>query len=83
MALEFKLTGTVLEVKETLYSLFNTKEFYWYYDIQAWTRSLHGREGDVPVQPCTDSDIAWVRKHYLPHVGIQNKPIETAGENHA
>lgn len=82
MALEFKLTGTVLEIKETLHSFFDTKVSYWYYDIQAWTRSLHGKKGDAPVQPCTDSCIAWVRKHYLPHVGIYDRPMTTAGENH-
>lgn len=78
MALEFKLTGNILEVKETLMSVFDTKVSYWYYDIDKWMVSSHGKKDDKPDRHCTDSCIALVRAYYLPRVGIQNQPIATA-----
>lgn len=78
MALDFKLTGDILEVKETICGWRDTKVSYWYYDIKNWMVSSHGRKGDKPDRHCTDSCIAWCRQHYLPRVGIQNQPIATA-----
>ena len=78
MALEFKLNGDILEVNEILMGWHDTKVSYWYYDIRNWMVSSFGRKGDKPDRHCTDESIAWVRKHYLPRVGIQNQPIATA-----
>lgn len=56
----------LLEVKQTLMSFHGTQVSYWYFDTQRWLRSLHGRQGDAPTEPMTDSAIAWVRKYHLP-----------------
>lgn len=68
MALEFKLTGDVLEVKEVIYGWNDTRVSYWYYNINAWMRSVTGKKGAAIVQSMTDEEIAWVRQHYLSKV---------------
>ncbi len=77
MALSFKLTGKVLEVREDLHSFHKTTTSFWYYDIELWLSSLHGKKGDTPEKPMNEADIAWVKKYYLPMVGIQNSTIAT------
>lgn len=82
MALDLTLNGDILEVKETLMGWTDTRISYWYYDIKKWLKSLNGRHGDKAILPMLDGDIAWVRNHYLPRVGIQNEPIATMGAHH-
>lgn len=69
MALQYKLEGNILEVKETLMSFHDTRVSYWYYDIDKWLVSRFGKRGEAPVQPMDQSAIEWVKKHYLPKVG--------------
>lgn len=64
--LERKLEGDILTVKQVLMSFHGTAISWWYYDVKRWLKSQHGREGDVPVQPMTDEQIAWVKKYDLP-----------------
>lgn len=68
MALSYELNGNILHVTETLHGGTNTKVNHWYYDIQNWMKSSHGREGDIPDRKMNENDIAWVKKHYLPKV---------------
>lgn len=72
MALEFKLSGDILEVKETIIGWFDAETRYWYYDIKNWMRSITGKKNAPLVQHCTDEAIAWVRKYYLPKVRAEN-----------
>lgn len=69
MALIYALDGNILHVTETAHGAVATRVRHWYYDILGWMVSSHGREGDVPDRPMTESAIAWVQKHYLPKVG--------------
>lgn len=69
MALQYKLEGNILEVKETLMSFHETRVSYCYYDIDKWLVSRFGKRGEVPVHPMAPSAIEWVKKHYLPKVG--------------
>lgn len=68
--LSFKLDGDILEVKEVSMSFFKTQTLYFYYDIKNWFVSSHGKQHDKPDRPCSQSGIDWVKKHYLPKVGI-------------
>ncbi len=69
--LNFEMQGRVLHVQETIHGWVHTKVSHWYYDLDKWTKSSHGRLGDKPDRPMTHDDIAWVQKHYLPKVGVQ------------
>lgn len=66
--LERKLEGDILTVKQVLMSFHEITISWWYYDIKRWLKSQHGREGDVPVQPMTEEQIAWVKQYDLPAV---------------
>jgi hypothetical protein len=68
--LSFKLDGDILEVKEIIMSFTTTETSYFYYDIKNWLVSCHGKKDDKPTRPCTQSGIDWVKKYYLPKVGI-------------
>ena len=68
MALALNLTGDILHVRETQVTGRGTKTAHWYYNVQNWAVSSHGREGDIPDRPMTPSAIEWVQKHYLPKV---------------
>jgi hypothetical protein len=65
--LSFDLQGSILEVSENNAVGPNTT---WYYDIESWMVSSHGKKGDEPDRPMTEASIAWVQTHYLPHVEI-------------
>ena len=81
MALSFRLSGDVLEVVESLFSWSDTKTTYWYYDIANWTVSSFGRKGDKPDRPMTEGSKSWVRKYYLPKVGIHTSIIDNTGRS--
>ena len=66
--LKITKAGNVLEVKETIMSFVEDKVSFWYYDVEKWLSSLHGREGDTPTFPMSRSSIEWVEKHYLTKV---------------
>jgi len=66
--LQFELNDNVLHVTETLHSFSKDKVSHWYYDINTWMVSSHGKEGDTPDRIMCDESIAWVRKYYLPKV---------------
>ena len=68
--LSFKLDGDILEVREDAMSFFQTRTLYFYYDIKNWLVSSYGKKDDKPDHPCTQSGIDWVKKWYLPKVGI-------------
>jgi hypothetical protein len=67
--LRYDLEGSILEVIEQTSP---DKKQHWYYDIEQWLVSSHGKQGDVPDRPMTESGIDWVRKHYLPHVDVSS-----------
>ena len=67
--LSFEMNGSVLPVTETLHSFRGTTESHWYYDVNLWHKSSTGKLNSRPDREMTESDIAWVKKHYLPHVG--------------
>lgn len=69
MALELRLEGDILEIKETICGWAGTRISFWYYNIRNWTVSSHGKKGDKPDRPMDEGQIAWVQKHYLPKVG--------------
>jgi len=58
----------ILEVKETVHGFTETRTQYWYYDIQNWIKSSHGRKNDSPDRIMNESDIEWVKKYYLPKI---------------
>lgn len=66
MSLEFKLTGDVLEVKETLPGIAGTRVKYWYYDLRTWMKSSNGKQGDIPDRIMDEAGIRWVKDYYLP-----------------
>lgn len=68
MTLDYKLTGDVLEVTETLIGWNSTKVTFWYYDIKNWLKSSHGKANEVPTRPMDQGSIDWVQKYYLPKV---------------
>lgn len=68
MALKFNRTGNILHVIETTHSLIKTQVRHWYYDVQNWRCSSHGREGDEIDRDMHPEAIEWVEKHYLPKV---------------
>ncbi len=65
--LVFDLQGTILEVTETCNPEWDRT---WYYDIENWLVSSHGKKGDTPDRPMTAEAIEWVQKHYLPKVDL-------------
>lgn len=69
MALELRLEGDILEIKETICGWTGTRISFWYCDIRNWVVSSHGKKGDKPDRPMTDGQIAWVKRHYLPKIG--------------
>lgn len=68
MALQYNLKNNVLEVIETIHGWKETKVSHWYYDIESWKVSSHGKQGDIPDRPMTQNSIDWVKKYYLPKV---------------
>ena len=68
--LSFKLNGDILEVRQDIHSWTKTETNYFYYDIKNWLVSGYGKKDDKPARPCTPSKIDWVKKWYLPKVGI-------------
>lgn len=68
MGLSFKLEGDVLEIHQTIHTWNKTHHQFWYYNIRTWMVSSHGRKGDTPDRLMSESDIAWVKEHYLPKV---------------
>lgn len=70
----FALDGNILHVRETICSFRDTKVSHWYYDVENWQVSSHGRAGDLPDRAMTEDDIAWVKEHYLPKVDWQELP---------
>jgi hypothetical protein len=68
MSLAYKLSGNILEVKETRINWTSTQITFWYYDIENWLVSSHGRSNEVPTRPMQQDSIDWVKKHYLPKV---------------
>lgn len=68
--LSFKLDGDILEVKADTFSFHETKTTYFYYDIKNWLVSSYGKKGDKPDRHETQRGIDWVKKYYLPKVGI-------------
>ncbi len=68
MSLVITIQDNILTVIEYRYTFKGTQTRYWYYDIEKWLVSSHGREGDKPDRTMTPSDIEWVQKHYLPKV---------------
>lgn len=70
MGLAYELNGKILHVTETFYGATETLQNHWYYDIEQWLVSDHGREGDKPVRPMTPDSIAWVKRYYFPKVGL-------------
>ena len=70
MALRYNLTGDILGVTEYTHSFFETKVFHIYYDIKNWKQSLSGKKDAPIVLDMDEASIEWVRKHYLPKVGL-------------
>ena len=68
--LTITLKGNVLHVREDIMSFHDTKSSHWYYDTKLHLRSLHGREGDVPIQHMTDHEVTWMERHHLPRARI-------------
>jgi hypothetical protein len=68
MSLSFKLSGNILEVKETRVNWTATHVTFWYYDVENWLVSSTGRSNEVPTRPMQQDSIDWVKKHYLPKV---------------
>jgi hypothetical protein len=68
MNLEYKLTGDILEVTETIHSFTKTDRTYWYFNIKTWMRSQHGRKNDSADYPMDQGSIDSVQKYYLPKV---------------
>lgn len=68
--LHYKLTGDILEVIQMTATFTDTKYQYWYYDIKNWKRSVSGALNSTPCQEMTENEIAWVKKYYLPKVGM-------------
>jgi hypothetical protein len=65
--LSFDLQGSILEVSEN--SAVGSNKT-WYYDIESWMVSSHGKKGDTPDRPMTEGGIAWVQTYYLPYVDV-------------
>jgi hypothetical protein len=66
--LKITLKQNILTVVETLLSFNHTRATFWYYDIEQWKKSSTGKEGSVIDREMTQSDINWVKKHYLTKV---------------
>lgn len=66
--LTYKLTGDILEVKETTDGWITSAYSYWYYDIVNWRQSSKGQENDEINRDMTPAGISWVKTHYLPKV---------------
>lgn len=64
--LTFKLVGDILEVEELILTFTETKKNIVQYNIRNW----EARVNNEPFQPMTEGSIQWVKKHYLPKVGI-------------
>jgi hypothetical protein len=70
--LTFKLRGDILEVRQTVLSFTVVVHTYWYYNIKTWCKSSFGKKDDVPDREMTETDIAWVKRYYLPKVGVKS-----------
>ena len=64
--LTFQLVGNILEVTETTFTFTSTSKNVTEYNINTW----ESRTNKDPFVPMTESSINWVKKHYLPKVGI-------------
>lgn len=58
------LEGNVLEVIEK--TPFSTTPKHTYFDLNKKMRSTGGRKGDPLTTALSDTDVQWVKKHYLP-----------------
>lgn len=42
--------------------------YYWYYDINNWTKNVLGKKDEEPSLPMSPACIRWVKDYYLPKV---------------
>jgi len=68
--LDYKIEGNILEVIQTTFSFHKSVKQYWYYDIVNWKKSANGQRNEKPRIQMTPTDIDWVKKFYLPKVGL-------------
>lgn len=76
--LHISLSGPILSVTETLLGFTSTKVTYWYHNIETWERSVLGRKDETPSQPMSETQIAWVKRHYLPRAFFPEVPKHVA-----
>lgn len=69
--LTYEMQGDVLHVTETICGFTSTKISHIYYDTKNWLVSSRHTLGAKPDWPMCEASIAWVKKYYLPKVGVE------------
>jgi len=70
------LDDKILYVKQVLWGWSSTSTQHWYYDTQRWLRNCNGRLDERPTSPMDQASIDFVKRQYLPKVGIAAAPPE-------
>ena len=60
------VSDDVLEVKDSVVSLRETRHTFWYYDIKNWKRSITGKEHEIPTHDVDKNTKKWVKDYYIP-----------------
>ena len=64
--LVFLLDGNILKVRETMHSFFSAETRLIEYNIKTWEKRIYPNQ----FEPMTESAINFVKKYYLPKVGL-------------
>lgn len=64
--LVFLLNGDILQARETMYSFFGAETKLVEYNIKTWESRVYPN----PFRPMTESAINYVKKYYLPKIGL-------------
>lgn len=64
--LVFLLDGDILKVRETMHSFFGAETKLIEYNIKTWQKRIYPNQ----FEPMTESAIDFIKKYYLPKVGL-------------
>jgi hypothetical protein len=60
--------GYLQVIEQQVSAVSKTTVYYWYYDMQNWTKSVLGKKDEEPSLPMSVVCIKWVKDYYLPKV---------------
>lgn len=71
MPYKCEIEGDILIVEETLMSWRGSKTNVFFFDIVNWKRRHYRDMESIYDHPLTESQIQWIKNHYIPKVDVK------------